>query len=576
MTLLGRMLLLEDENVAISATDTTPGHLEDKLAPGFGMESEVVDPAGSESLKVGLPSTIGLGKTFGTSGLLGKRQLAFDGTHFWGASPIPATPAEGNGYVRWAIDGTFLEYVEDFGDSRETDWLVYEATLDRLVAIRRPASGTDLYLAGLSKAIPSVKTEGTSITTSDDLVKAMTGGGYVWVHIDDYVNGYIYKVPADLSTNAVAHTIDTGFSVLMFDNTTTRYGDSEGRLFFSTSSNSTISRAIPSTDVVDDTFSPIASSGQIIRACVDETNGRIWAVWHDDTSWFIGSFDCEPLGSNLRSLDITAEAALAITTADLTYVSAFGGCLARRVDPATSICELQAYEDSGSAISPSGLVYGNANCLEDPGVRLSPSFVTTYTFFTIVVFAAVTPDGIFSAHGWGPSWGQSDFTPVKAGWVNNDYQTKLTSGDVPGYLGSKFAQPGDYTVYLTYVPDGSGLDKVVGSVIQLVKSTSLSAGTNDNVDPGSSPPWEFTSVLRLDSPAAAELTGLKNVLLVGNSIFTKKLFNVGSYNITLKHENAGSDAENRFDVPGGGDLLLEPGDSADIFGDVVTQRWRVC
>ena len=572
--MLKRLLLLKNDSVGVSSGDTTPGPLGDKLSNGFGIETEIIDPAGNESLKFGLPSTISLSKTFSTSGLLGKPQIAFDGTHFWGASPIPSPPAEGNGYVRWAIDGSFLEYAENFGDNRETDWIVYEPTLDRLIAIRRPASSYSLYFAGLSKATPSVKTEGTSIATSDDFIKALAGGGFIWVHIDDYDSGYIYKIPANLSSNTLAHTIDSWFSVLMFDNTTTRYGDSEGRLFFTTSSNSTISRAIPSTNVVDDTFSPISISGQIFRACVDEANGRIWAVWSDDTSYYIGSFDCEPLGNNLRSLDITSEGGLALTATDLTYVSAFGGCLVRREDPATSICNLKSYEDSGSAISPSGFVYGIATCLDSTYVKLGPSFPVTYGFYTIVVFAAATMDGIFSAHGWGPPWGDGDFTPVKAGWNENDYKIKLFSTDVPSYLSAKLAPLGYSTVYLNYGPDDSGINKLFGTLIHFINSTTLDAGTNNNVTPAD--PWVFATVLRLDSPAAADVTGLSDLMWIGNAIIIKKVFNVGSYNITLKHEDTNSDARNRIITSSGTDLILQPNESTDIFYDMTTQRWRVC
>ena len=80
-------------------------------------------------------------------------------------------------------------------------------------------------------------------------------------------------------------------------------------------------------------------------------------------------------------------------------------------------------------------------------------------------------------------------------------------------------------------------------------------------------------MVRLDSPAAASITGLVAVTSVDRRM--KKLYNVGSYNITLKHQDTGSTAANRLIIPGATDLVLAPDDVVDVSYDLTTARWRV-
>jgi len=57
---------------------------------------------------------------------------------------------------------------------------------------------------------------------------------------------------------------------------------------------------------------------------------------------------------------------------------------------------------------------------------------------------------------------------------------------------------------------------------------------------------------------------------------TQILINVGSVdNIILQHQNVGSAAGNRFISPTGADLVLGPEESAFIWHDSVTDRWRI-
>lgn len=114
------------------------------------------------------------------------------------------------------------------------------------------------------------------------------------------------------------------------------------------------------------------------------------------------------------------------------------------------------------------------------------------------------------------------------------------------------------------------LSSLSASTAYSVIDASLSSGANNDVNPTG---WAGASAVRLSSPAAAEITGFAAVL--STDVLQRKLYNVGSYNITLKHQNTGSAVGNRFIIPGGGDLVMAPNDVVDIFDDLTTVRWRV-
>lgn len=104
----------------------------------------------------------------------------------------------------------------------------------------------------------------------------------------------------------------------------------------------------------------------------------------------------------------------------------------------------------------------------------------------------------------------------------------------------------------------------------LVISDSLSAGENNDVSPTN---WNIASVLRFDSPAAAGITGFSAA--IAGDVLTKKIYNIGSFNVTVRNQNVGSVAANRIIIPGSSDLVMEPNDVVDIFYDITSQRWRI-
>lgn len=76
------------------------------------------------------------------------------------------------------------------------------------------------------------------------------------------------------------------------------------------------------------------------------------------------------------------------------------------------------------------------------------------------------------------------------------------------------------------------------------------------------------TVLRLSSDAARDITGMAEHL-AGKLLL---VFNVGSFNIVLKDESASSTAANRFAL--NGDITLQPDESAMLWYDATSQRWR--
>ena len=106
------------------------------------------------------------------------------------------------------------------------------------------------------------------------------------------------------------------------------------------------------------------------------------------------------------------------------------------------------------------------------------------------------------------------------------------------------------------------LDPVL--ILERSDPTQLTANTNN---------WaldEDYSNFYVDADAARNVTGIDGGV-DGRFIF---LHNDGSFDITLKHQDALSDADNRFLFSTGLDIILGGGDSIELVYDSVTARWR--
>lgn len=80
-------------------------------------------------------------------------------------------------------------------------------------------------------------------------------------------------------------------------------------------------------------------------------------------------------------------------------------------------------------------------------------------------------------------------------------------------------------------------------------------------------------IWRASTDAARTLTGIDAAAFSPRQ--RKTLINVGSSDLVLAHQNAGSSAANRIIVPTGLDLTLGPDDSVDLWYDPTTGRVRV-
>lgn len=98
----------------------------------------------------------------------------------------------------------------------------------------------------------------------------------------------------------------------------------------------------------------------------------------------------------------------------------------------------------------------------------------------------------------------------------------------------------------------------------IITPTALGANTNDYNPTGLS----TSNVIRLSSTNTFDLTG---ITAQGSGI-TLILLNVGTNNIILKNNNAGSVAANRFQLTG--DITLNGDDFIAIWYDTVSSRWR--
>lgn len=97
------------------------------------------------------------------------------------------------------------------------------------------------------------------------------------------------------------------------------------------------------------------------------------------------------------------------------------------------------------------------------------------------------------------------------------------------------------------------------TLTSLLSPAQIAANTNNYNPTGLS----TARVLRLTTDASRNLTGI--VAQVNGRVLT--LSNLGSFNLVLKHQDAGSTAANRFICPGAADFTLNAFDCVDIWYD---------
>jgi hypothetical protein len=122
---------------------------------------------------------------------------------------------------------------------------------------------------------------------------------------------------------------------------------------------------------------------------------------------------------------------------------------------------------------------------------------------------------------------------------------------------------------------------VVGSAGNTIATTETSAnaswggstlsGGNDETNNYNPTEFSAANTLRISTSATYNLTGMVSTA----SQARKRIINVGSFNLVIKHQNTGSTAANRFIAPGGLDVTILPDDSIDFECDKTASRWRL-
>lgn len=77
---------------------------------------------------------------------------------------------------------------------------------------------------------------------------------------------------------------------------------------------------------------------------------------------------------------------------------------------------------------------------------------------------------------------------------------------------------------------------------------------------------------RLSTDASRDVTGLSCSQVDGQMC---EIWNVGSFNVVLKHQDTNSTTTNRFICTGAADITLAPDEAAKLTYDSTTGRWRV-
>lgn len=111
----------------------------------------------------------------------------------------------------------------------------------------------------------------------------------------------------------------------------------------------------------------------------------------------------------------------------------------------------------------------------------------------------------------------------------------------------------------------TGIPSVFGE--EILSPAQIVANQNDYSPTG----LAAANILRLNSNAVnRQITGLATGAADRRMLIT----NVGSFDITLRHENAGSSAANRFSFSDSKALILGPKKSIELYYDTVSSLWR--
>jgi len=119
---------------------------------------------------------------------------------------------------------------------------------------------------------------------------------------------------------------------------------------------------------------------------------------------------------------------------------------------------------------------------------------------------------------------------------------------------------------LSWVAEGSTIVPAVNS--DYTGAGSLSIATTNDLTFNTN-----ATYFRLSATSNTTLTGINSSGVSNGRLII--ISNVGANNITLSHEDVGSQAANRLDLPGGSNVILDTRGTATLIYDAVASRWSL-
>jgi hypothetical protein len=143
--------------------------------------------------------------------------------------------------------------------------------------------------------------------------------------------------------------------------------------------------------------------------------------------------------------------------------------------------------------------------------------------------------------------------------------TAYAKGAAVHYLGITYRRTAAGTSGSTF--DSGNWQQMTAPVNVTVTPAQLTANTNNYALAIST-----ADIFRISSSSAIHITGITAGLFDGHAILLR---NVGSFSITLKHQDANSNDANRMISPGANDVVISANGSMLLMYDTAPSRWII-
>lgn len=104
--------------------------------------------------------------------------------------------------------------------------------------------------------------------------------------------------------------------------------------------------------------------------------------------------------------------------------------------------------------------------------------------------------------------------------------------------------------------------------VNIIAPTQITTNENNYNPTG----FSSADAVFLNANTAVDITGFESSALTH---MKKKVYNIGTSNITLKYQSTSSNEANRMIIPGQTDLVLQQDDIVDMLYDYINSRWRL-